>query len=502
MADLAAPARTTLLIAHPPGLTTLFMTELWERMSFYGLRTILVLFLVAPVASGGIGLDDKSAALIYGLMVSLFTFLAMFAGWLGDAVLGAQRAVLAGGLTIIAGLVLMVLAASGVLPAWAFFLGLWVDVCGVALLKTNVPVLLAELYPDGGAQRDAGFSLYYMGINIGTLLGTAAVPLVASAFGWPWGFAAALLGMVFGVGQFVMNRARLQSAGQEPSGALSFGGRRWAVGATLTVFALLTLGVAAAIRNRILDVAGLAHLVSGSYGVLIVAFLAYLLIFVARDADARKRVVAMAPIGLGASLFVIGFDQAGSSLNLFAERFTDRSIGPFEVPAGVFQSAYPLGVIIFSPVFAVIWTALARRGVRPTVLAKFGVGLVFMAVGFFVMYCAAHAAHVRGTATPIWLLTTYLLHTFGDLCVGPIGISAATRMAPRQLVGQFVGLWSVGLAMGHSLSGYVAAGMDTRSLSGMAQGFHGIFVMGLMGAGLLFVLSPVVRRLLGPKIDF
>ena len=478
------------------------LTEMWERMAYYGLRTILVLFLVAPAAAGGFAMDDKSAALVYALLVSLFTFLGMFAGWIGDNVLGTQRAILVGGGIIIVGLALTILPAAGFVPTWVFFLGLWIDVIGIALLKTNAPALLNQLYSVSDADRDAGFFLYYMGISVGTLLGTALIPLVADLFGWAWGFLAALVGMLIGVVQFALTRRRFDGMGAEPCG--SFGEtRRWLAGlGTVAAFLAVTLCAGAALAFGVLDLASLAHTVSGSYFALTIAFLAYLLFVTRDDADARKRILAMIPIGFGASLFVIGFDQAGSSLNLFAQRFTDRVVAGFEIPAGLFQSAYPIGIIILAPLVTIFWSGLARRGMRPTVLTQFGAGLVFMASGFLVMYFAARSAEAHGTTMPVWLLTTYLLHTLGDLCVGPVGISAATRIAPRQLVAQFVGLWQVGLSIGHSISGYVAAGMDTRSLPGMASGFHKIFVMGMAGAALVFILSPLVRRLLGPKIEF
>jgi POT family proton-dependent oligopeptide transporter len=489
-------------VKHPAGLITLVLIEMWERMSYYGLRTVLVLFLVAPATAGGFGMKDKSAALVYGLVVSLFTFLGMFAGWLGDNVLGSQRSIVIGGATIIAGLVAMVLTAAGILPVWAFFLGLWIDVLGIALLKTNVPALLAELYIGGPANRDAGFFYYYMGINVGTLLGTAAVPLIAAAFGWAWGFGVSLLGMAIGLAQFLTMRHRFGGVGVGPCGTLTVTGRKRAAGGALAIVSLVTAAIATSVALGSLDIAGLAHLVSGSYILLALGFMAYLLFTYRHDPESCKRVLAMVPIGLGAALFVIGFDQAGSSLNLFALRFTDRTIGNFEVPAGLFQSAYPIGIILLAPLFTVIWARFDTRGRQPTVLSKFGAGLMFMATGFLVMYFAARSAEANGTAMPTWLLGTYLLHTLGDLCVGAVGISASTKIAPRRSIAQFVGLWYVGLAIGHNLSGYVAAGMDTSSLPGMARGFYNIFILGMIGAGIVLVLSPIVRRMLGPKIEF
>jgi POT family proton-dependent oligopeptide transporter len=399
------------LFGQPRGLATLFMTEMWERFTYYGMRAILILFMAGAVAEGGLGIDDKTASAVYGLYIAATYLLAPLGGWIADRLIGQQRAVFWGGVLIMLG--------NGSLAAGdpqLFFLGLVVIVLGVGLLKPNISAIVAQLYPEGGARRDAGFSIFYMGINLGAFLGSIFVPIVAAAYGWSAGFALPAVGMLLGLVQFQVTKNHLGDSGVVPLGKPA---TWWPVIGFLIAVVLITAlaltGTLALNPVRISVVANwtMIALAAGYFG--------YLAFFAGLDPNERKRVVAMIALFAACAMFWAGFEQTGASLNLFADRHTDRVILGWEMPAGVLQGVNPVFIIIFAPVIAAIWVMLGKRNLDPSAPFKFSIGLILMGVGFFVMYLAAQYVVQGEKVLPTWLMLTYLFHTFGELCLSPVG---------------------------------------------------------------------------------
>jgi POT family proton-dependent oligopeptide transporter len=480
-------------LGHPRGLATLFFTEMWERFTYYGMRAVLVLFLVAAVAQGGFGIDDKTATAVYGLYTAGAYLAALPGGWIADRLIGARHAVLIGGIGIALGNA--ILATS--LSLRAFYLGLFVIVLGVGLLKPNVSAMVAELYPEGGARLDAGFTVFYMGINIGGTLGPMLTGEAQQLIGLRAGFAVAALFMAFGVIQFHFTRRHLGEAGKPPRLTGAAQTKAWiylAGGLAAASFALAacTLGWIE------VDPLRLAHAALQVIAATAVAFFAYLFLAAGLSAEERRRAVVIVVLFLGSALFWLGYEQAGSSLNLFAERFTDRGIGShFVIPSSWLQSVNPAFVIIFSPVVAWIWVALGRRNLNPSAPAKFAIGVILMGTGFLVMFAAASIVAHGSKVLPYWLILTYLFHTFGELCLSPVGLSYTTKLAPKRLVGQMMGMWFLSLSLGNLAAGLIAGEFDADNVAAMpAQYLHIVYFAVGLGAVLL-ILSRPVKRLMG-----
>jgi proton-dependent oligopeptide transporter, POT family len=474
---------------HPAGLRTLFFTEMWERFSYYGMRAMLVLFMVDAVR-GGMGLTDEVATAIYGLYTAGVYLAALPGGWVADRLLGARRAVLLGGTIIAAGHFTLAIPSNR-----TFFLGLILIVLGTGLLKPNISVLVGHLYPEGGARRDAGFTIFYMGINIGAALG----PLVCSALGekvnWHMGFAAAGIGMVFGLLQFWVTRAHLGNAGDlsPETKPLPTVHRNLLIGVASLVAIIVLLGLSGFLRFNSIALAQSAAAVIVTVGIL---YFASVYLFGHLDATERKRVNVIVILFLSSAMFWAGFEQAGSSFNLFAERFTDRTLGSFTIPTGWFQSLGPVFVIAFAPVFAALWVRLAKFNRDPSLPVKFGLGLILLGAGFAIMAGAAAIVTRGAQAAPWWLIATYLVHTFGELCLSPVGLSSVTKLAPPRFVGQMMGTWFLGSSLGNLIAGLLAGQikMDTRPAP---EHFFSMLWMPAAAGVALILLAPVIKRWCG-----
>jgi POT family proton-dependent oligopeptide transporter len=485
---------------HPRGLATLFFTEMWERFTYYGMRAVLVLFLVSAVSSGGFGIDDKTAAAIYGLYTAGTYLVALPGGWIADRLIGARRAVLIGGLFITLGNALL---AASTAPR-GFYLGLVVIVLGVGLLKPNVSAMVADLYPEGGARLDAGFTVFYMGINLGATLGPIVTGVAIERIGPRAGFGAAALFMALGVLQYYFTQRHLGNAGQynaqpsakagKPTGKAPPWRQLW-IGVALAAIALAmcSLGWIA------VDPLILAQTTTALIVTMAVLYFGYLFTVADLSAEERRRAVVIVVLFLGSALFWSGYEQAGSSLNLFAERYTDRSIGwlHFVVPTGWFQSLNPIYIIIFAPAFAWAWVALAKRNLNPSAPAKFAIGVILMGSGFLIMAAAAVIVAGGSKVLPTWLILTYLLHTFGELCLSPVGLSYTTKLAPKRFVGQLMGMWFLSLSLGNLMAGLIAGQFDANNVAAMpGQYMHIVYFAVGLGAVLL-ILSRPVKKLMG-----
>ena len=490
------PDATRSFFGHPRALSSLFFTEMWERFSYYGMRALLVLFLVDAVEHGGFGLDDATAAAIYGLYTAGVYIAGLPGGWIADRLIGGQRAVLWGGALITLGHLLLGLAGT----LGAFCAGLAVIVLGTGLLKPNIASLVAALYPDGSARRDAGFTVFYMGINIGAMLGPFATAWLAQRYGWPVGFLAAALGMALGLGWFVATRARLDAAGRVPAAHPRGDAGRAQDWRRLLAGAVLVLLAAGLLASGVTGL-GAVQLRGGAIWVivtLVVGFLAYLLLGAGLSPDERRRVGVLGVLIIASTVFFSGFEQAGSSMTLFAERYTDRLLGHFEVPTGWFQMLNAAFIIVFAPVFSAVWSALGTRGRDLSTGMKFVIGLLGMAAGFVVMAAASRLVVSGGLAGPGWLVAAYLLHTWGELALSPVGMSATTRLVPARFTGQSLGLWYASLSLGNLLASLIAGDFDDSNVAAMPGQYLHIVVYGVVAALVLLALLPLLRRATAP----
>ena len=438
-------------LGHPRGLATLFFTEMWERFSYYGMRALLVLYMVGSTQQPGLGFPVKRATDIYGIYTMLVYLSGIPGGWLADRVFGHYRAVLYGGIIIAAGHFSM--AVPG-LPF--FYTGLGLIIIGTGLLKPNVSSMVGSLYRRDDVRRDAGFSLFYMGINLGAFTAPLICGWLGQQSNWHFGFAAAGFGMVIGLIQYVAGRKYLTPVSQDE----------------VTPNVVATAGDEApqteAPKARPLTGADWARI--GAIGILT----------------------------LFALLFWAGFEQAGSSLTLFADRATRLTVFGFEYPSSWFQSVEPMFVILFSPVFAWLWLRLAKRGSEPSSPAKFTLGLFFLSLSFAMVIPAARAFEASGTrVSPMWLVGLYFLQMVGELCLSPVGLSMVTKLSPAHLVGLMMGVWFFATAMGNYVAGWVAGFLENRPFSDVFQAAFFNLIIATVILGLLIV--PIRKMMRGVK---
>ncbi len=497
MSSAAGPARQPLIRfpGHPSGLPTLFFTEMWERFSFYGMRALLVLYLAEATTGSnpGMGLEEAPATAILGLYAGLVYLLGLPGGWVADQLWGQRKAIYVGGWFIAAGHFSMAVPTD-----FSFFLGLILIILGTGLLKPNVSSVVADLYPGGDVRRDAGFSIFYMGINVGAVAGPVICGLLAENLGWHWGFSAAGVGMVLGLIQFRLGYGPLGDAGtlrsdRTPQQIRSLS-RRFFGGVGLVLAALVAFGLlvsSGAIPITIVDVAeGLAWVIGG----VIILYLAYLMIWGGHTVAEKKSILVIFWLALLATIFWSGFEQAGSSLNLFASDFTDRTIGSWEYPAAWLQSVNALFIVIFAPLFGSLWVWLANRNANPSTPVKFALGLILLAAGFFVIAWGAANATPETRVSASWLVVMYFLHTVGELTLSPVGLSAVTKLAPARRISQMMGLWFVATSLGNVVAGLVAGRLGDLAPSPL---FYSVATfIGIAGLVAL-VFSPVVKRGMG-----
>ena len=428
---------------HPRGLSTLFFTEMWERFSYYGMRAFLILYMTAPVAAGGLGFADGDAGSIYGTYTGSVWGAAILGGIVADRFLGQYRSVLIGGIIIALGHFTLAFKA---LPF--FYSGLVMIVIGTGLLKPNVSTLVGSLYEREDSRRDAGFSIFYMGINLGALFGPLIAGYLAQKVDWHIGFACAGVGMTFGLIQYVVGRKRLQSA----------------VGR---------------IQESQKKINAAQSVTTGSKG------------FTATE---WKQIGAIFIFFFVAILFWGAYEQAGSTLNLFADRYTRLEVFGFSFPSSWFQSVQPIFVITLAPIFAWMWVRLGKR--EPSVPAKLAIGVLFMAISFLVLVPAGtfaqSASGVR--VSPWWLVLSYGISEFGELCLYPVGLSAVTKLSPTRIVGLMMGVWFLSNAFGNKLAGWMAGFFGTMPLD---QLFGGVAAVLLVTAALLFLVVKPIRKLMG-----
>ncbi len=490
---MANPAATdTAFFGHPRGLSTLFFTEMWERFSYYGMRALLLLYMTAPLAAGGLGFDAAQGGAIYGLYTSMAYMAALPGGWIADRLIGQRRAVLYGGIIISSG------HFSMAIPSMVtFYLGLVLIVIGTGLLKGNVSVIVGQLYSAEDKRRDAGFSIFYMGINLGAFLAPLVCGYLGQRVSWHAGFAAAGFGMAIGVIQYVLGARSLGDRGMHPApaaspqaaAALRSSATLWG-GLFFAAIAIIGIGgytgALPVTAVGIADAAGVVLLLST------VVFFAWLLTSRDYTTAERKRLVVVAVLFLAAGLFWSVFEQAGSTLNLFADRATRTEVFGLGFPSSWFQSVNSFFIFTLAPVFAWLWVWLARRGQEPSSPGKFVFGLVCVGLGFVVLIGPAQAAEAGGKVSPMWLTLTYLLHTIGELSLSPVGLSAMTRLAPARIAGLVMGVWFLATSVGNFIGGRVAGLYESMALPTL---FGAVGGFAIAAALVLLVFVGPLRRM-------
>ncbi|MBA2619633.1 MAG: peptide MFS transporter [Acidobacteria bacterium] len=489
---------------HPKGLTTLFLTEMWERFSYYGLRPLLVLFMSAAIMQGGFGFERTQASAIVGIYGASVYLASLPGGWVADRLLGLRRAIFYGALLISLGHI-SIGVSSFVNSKLPFFLGLILIVLGTGLLKPNISAIVGDLYPEGGARRDAGFSIFYMGINIGAFAGQLITGFLGETVGWHWGFGAAGVGMLIGLTIFATrSRATLGDLGlhptRNPDPTIQAGQEnrvKLVLGVGLAILALVIVLAATGVITIDAQVIGkyMTYVLVG----LAVAFFSYLFAFGGLVGDERKRVLVIAVLFVFAAIFWSAFEQAPTSLNLFAKDFTNRTVGSFEVPATWFQSINSAFIILLAPLFAALWTRLGARGIDLSSPAKFALGLLFAGIGFLIMIFAANVVVSGGgllKVSALWLTASYFFQTIGELCLSPVGLSSMTKLSPRRYVGQMMGIWFLASAVGNLIGGLVGGHVDPEKLEQMPQLFTVTTASLVIAAIVLALLAIPIRKMM------
>ncbi|GAA3046109.1 MFS transporter [Kitasatospora albolonga] len=445
----APPEDEHAFFGHPRGLATLFMTELWERFSFYGMRSLLVLFLALPTDQGGIGLDSVTAASVYSVYNSLVYMLAIPGGWIADRLWGARRAVLIGGLVIMGG------HFSLAVPFTAtFWCGLLLIAVGTGLLKPNVSAIVGQLYHPDDPRRDGGFTVFYMAINIGSFFAPLVVGTVGQNVSWHLGFSLAGVGMALGLAQYVWGRRHLGHAGAAPGRPAEPAVRRrvlrlaalWAGAAA--VFFAVDAGAGWFSIGQVVNILGIVG----------VALPAWYFTRLRRDRELsaleRSRMSAFMWFFIAAAVFWMIYDQSGSTLTQFATDDTNLSVFGFHFPSSWFQSVNPLFIILLAPVFAWLWQWLTLRDRNPSAPVKFAVGLLLIGASFGLMGLAELAASGGQKVSPFWLVGVYFVQTVAELTLSPVGLSLTTKLAPAKYVSQLLGLWFLATATGDAVAGW------------------------------------------------
>jgi POT family proton-dependent oligopeptide transporter len=500
------PGKTWL--GHPRGLSTLFFTEMWERFSYYGMRAILLLFMTAPVAGGGLGWDAAKAGPIYGLYTALVYFTALPGGWIADQFIGPRRAVLFGGIIIALGHVC--LAFHGM---QSFFFGLFLIIMGTGLLKPNISAMVGQLYAQDDKRRDAGFSLFYMGINLGAGLSPLVIGFLAQhtwfknflqARGlrpedsWHWGFAAAAVGMTLGIIQYIIGGRHLGKAGLEAGGKEHPEEHRKAKRALKvgsSILAGLVLLVIVLQKSGALTIT--PDLVTKTLGWVLVAlpfpYFAWLIFQRGWTSTEKKRLATIPAFFLFASLFWSVFEQAGSTLTLFADRFTRKRNLRRRVPVEL-VAVGELGVphLVGAGLRVAVAASRPARTVEPR---EVRLRPVLRRPGFFVHGVRVVIVGPQGKlVSPMWLLMVYLAHTIGELCLSPVGLSTMTKLAPARIAGQMLGVWFLASSVGNFIGGSVSGLFEKLPLP---QLFGAVVAVTLVFTVIAILLVKPIRRLMG-----
>jgi POT family proton-dependent oligopeptide transporter len=492
------------LLGHPRGLGLLFVTEMWERFSYYGMRAILVLYLV-----NALKWDTPHAANLYGTYTMLVFLTPVIGGYLADRFIGTRRSLVIGAIIISLGH--FTLAFPGMTT---FYVGLGLIIIGTGFFKSNVSTMVGQIYQKGDSRRDAGFTIFYVGINVGAFLGPLICGYLAQSprFGWHYGFAAAGVGMVLGLIVYLRGRDKYLPG-------IGISAERTADAEGAAVAAQLSADKSNTVRHGAIGaVLGGAvgwFLGSGSFLGLLMGLVigaALTITVLGTHGDERKRVIALFIVVFFVIFFWAAYEQTGSSMNLFADKNTNLHVGSWAVPSSWFQSVNPAVIVIFAPIFAWMWTRLGHAQREPSTALKMVIGLALLATGFLFMVMGGSRADTGVLVSPLWLVAAYTFHTWGELCLSPVGLSYVSKVAPVKFASLLMGVWFLANAAANKIAGSLAAFTPTPGeppqarLSGIGgfiqsaastnQGFYMIFVVaGFAAAALMLLFVPLLKRL-------
>jgi|TARA_A100001518_G_C1226134_1_gene75151 POT family proton-dependent oligopeptide transporter len=489
-------------MGHPAPLRSLFFTEMWERFSYYSIRPLLVLFMVATVSSGGFGFDEVTASAIYGIFAGSLYLAAVPGGWLADNWLGQERALWWGSIVIALGH--LCIALSAMFGMTLFFVGLICIVLGSGLFKTCISVMVGALYPKGDARRDGGFTLFYMGINIGALLAALIVGVFKEKGMWHVGFGVGGLGMLVSLltYRFIARKnltryaqAKGVDAEWEQSNDQYKNIGRWVGGfVALLVAAVLLISTGMVSFNPEMVAEYMTYIIAA----VVILYFAIMFISPRLDKTDKLRLLICFILIIGSTLFWSSFEQQPTSFNLFADRYTDLNIMGFEIPSIWFQSLNPLFILILAPIVSIIWVKLGNRGLEPSSMAKFALGMLLAAAGFALMIFASKSILVPGAglASPLWLVGSLLLLTLGELALSPVGLSSMTKLAPKGMQGQMMGLFFASIAMGNLVAAFFGGHVSADKIEGLPTLFTTMTIFLVVSAVILLVLAKPINNML------
>ncbi|WP_227669718.1 peptide MFS transporter [Psychrobacter sp. NG254] len=489
-------------MGHPAPLRSLFFTEMWERFSYYSIRPLLVLFMVATVSSGGFGFDEVTASAIYGIFAGSLYLAAVPGGWLADNWLGQERALWWGSIIIALGH--LCIALSAMFGMTLFFVGLICIVLGSGLFKTCISVMVGALYPKGDSRRDGGFTLFYMGINIGALLAALIVGIFKEKGMWHVGFGVGGLGMLVSllIYRFVAQknltkyaRAKGIVADWENANDRYKNIGRWVIAFVATLVAIVIL-VATGIVPFAPEM--VAEYMTYLIAAVVILYFAVMFISPSLDKTDKLRLLICFILIIGSTLFWSSFEQQPTSFNLFADRYTDLNVLGFDVPSIWFQSLNPLFILILAPIISIVWVKLGNRGLEPSSMAKFALGMLLAAAGFALMIFASKSilAPGAGLASPLWLVGSLLLLTLGELALSPVGLSAMTKLAPEGMQGQMMGLFFASIAMGNLVAAFFGGHVSADKIEGLPGLFTTMTIFLVVTAVLLLILAKPINKML------
>jgi POT family proton-dependent oligopeptide transporter len=484
---------TTDFLGHPKGLFVCFATEMWERFSYYGMRALLILYLTKHWE-----FTDATSYLIYGAYTSLVYIMPVFGGMLADQILGSKKAVTYGAILLVFGHLGMTVESNEQI----FYLSLALIVSGVGFLKPNISTMVGALYEEGDPRRDSGFTIFYMGINIGAFTATLLCGYLGEQVGWAYGFGAAGIGMLFGLIIFLWGQKYLEGLAEPPSNKYlqKINGISYESWAYISgIFMVLVTWFL--VQNSQL----VGQLLGGFGAIFIGAWLLYALFRCAPDE--RDRLIVVGILILFSLIFWALFEQAGSSLNILTDRGVNRVIFGWEVPASMFQSLNAGFIFTIAPLFAMLWIALAKRNMEPSTPIKFSIGIILVGLGFLALVYGMRSSEGLQTGV-FWIILIYLLHTLGELCLSPVGLSSVTKLSPQRIVGFMMGMWFFASAAGNYVAGLIARATASDS-SGVSndvfdltqkQSFMDVYTdVGLMAIGcgiFLAILNPILKKLM------
>ncbi len=480
---------------HPKGLYVLFFAEMWERFSYYGMRALLIFYLTQHWLY-----NDEKASVIYGAYTALVYIAPVLGGYLADRYLGQRKAVLFGAVLLTVGHFLMAFEGDAATGHTAnpminvFWAALAFIIVGSGFLKANISVIVGQLYPRTDVRRDGAYTIFYMGINVGAAIGTIIAGYLGQTYGWAYGFGAAGFGMLLGLIVFIIFKPLLEGKGESNNPAVL---ERQVMGIKFE-WLLYIVGLAAvAVTWWLVQNQAIVGTILGVFGAILVAFVIWEAIKI--GGHDRDRIFAAIFLIIGSILFWALFEQAGSSLNLFTDRYVDRQ----GVEASLFQSINPIYIILLAPLFAAMWTMLGRKGLEPSTPAKFGLALIQLGAGFLVLVFGANAVGMENATPVLFIFLIYLLHTTGELCLSPVGLSAMNRLAPKHMASLIMGTWFFASATGNFVAGLIAAATGSEEASGEGVGKE--VVLGVydkigwisVGVGVaVIVISPLIKRLM------